>query len=640
LGTAEHRAVAREAVRKSLVLLKNNDAVLPVARNAKILVAGKSADSLSNQSGGWSITWQGTNNTNADFGGGTTFWEAVKKVSPQATLDISRDGALADASYDVALVVVGERPYAEGPGDIGKTQTLEMASLYSEDLALLTALRNKGVKKIVTVLYSGRPLYANKELNLSDAFVAAWLPGTEGEGLTDVLFRNDDGSVHHDFHGKLSYSWPKSPCQATVNKGDANYEPLFAYGYGLTYAQPQAVGVLDAPTQEHGCGVTPGEGGTATIPLSLFEGGNMDKWVMRLGASSNWGGIDVVQGTNDVTSLQPNEIRANPVDFGGRQWAAVRAVWSGTGQIYMQMQNGAEDRDLRSYFNAEGAVVFETKVDVAPASEVNLSMHCHHPCQGEVKITQTLRDLAGTGWRELAVPLKCFKTMNFELVNTPFLLYTEGELDLTLANIRWEPNRAGNVSCDQTGPGNTVISLSEDRAVYENGISDSALFNAPGGWTADSPGAVTVDPAFDTEGEKVIDVKLVGFQKPKSNGGVALSLKSPNVFDATPIATTGGVEFEVRVLDYGETTQDFWVKMVCQRNAGACSTGDLTTLVGRPAVGTWKTVQIPFAHASYATGWDLKQISSVLEILPAWGDQAGNIHFQLRNVRIKKQLVQ
>jgi beta-glucosidase len=640
VGTAEDRAVAREAVRKSLVLLKNNDNTLPVARTAKVLVAGKSADSLSNQSGGWSLTWQGTNNVNADFGGGTTFWQAVQKIAPQATLDTSTDGALADSSYDVALVVIGETPYAEGQGDIGKNKTLELAQLRPEDTALLASLRVKGVKKIVTVLYSGRPLYTNKELNQSDAFVAAWLPGTEGDGMADVLFRKEDGSINHDFHGKLSYSWPKAPCQVSINKGDAGYDPLFAYGHGLTYAQSQPVGTFAETTQTHGCGMTPGGGGTATTPLPLFEGGNQDNWVMRLGAPSNWGGTDVLLGTSNTTSLGANEISATPVDYGGRQWAAVHTVWSGTGQLYMQNQNGNVGRDLQPYLNANGALVFETKVDVAPAEQVNLSMHCIYPCLGEIQLTNTLRDLAGKGWKELAVPLSCFPSLDFTNVNSPFLLYTSGALDLTLANIRWEPNRAGNVSCTGTGSANVITSITDDRDVYVNGLSDSALFATPNGWTAGGSGSVTLDPAFDAgSGEKVIDVRMTGLKESGGNGGIALGLKTPNLMDVTPIANTGGVEFELRVLDYGATTQDFWVKIVCQRNAGACATGDLKTLVGHPEVGTWKTVRIPFSDASYQASWDKTQVSSVLEMLPAWDDQAGNIHFQLRNVRIKKQLV-
>ncbi|WP_306819035.1 glycoside hydrolase family 3 protein [Archangium lipolyticum] len=642
VGTAENRAVAREAVRKSLVLLKNNGGTLPLSRTAKVLVAGKSADSLSNQSGGWSITWQGTDTTNADFGGGTTLWRAIQKIAPNATLDTSADGAKADATYDAAVVVIGETPYAEGQGDIGRTKTLELARLRPEDYTLLQSLKAKGVKKIVTVLFSGRPLYTNKELNVSDAFVAAWLPGTEGEGMTDVLFRKDDGSIDYDFHGKLSYSWPKAPCQVSLNKGDANYDPLFAYGYGLTYAQPQELGALEETTQTHGCSMTPGGGGTTDVPLSLFDRANQDDWVMRIGAPSNWGGIDVAQSTSNTTSLAPNELSVTPVDDqGGIQWAAVNVKFSGTGQVYMQNKNGNVGRDLQSYLNSNGALVFSVKVNVAPAAQVNLSAHCIYPCLGEIQLTAPLRNLEGKGWNELAVPLSCFEQtgLDFSNVNSPFLLYTTATLDLVLANIRWEPNRAGNVSCTGGEPPPAPIAITGDKDVYVNGISDTALFATPNGWTSGTTGTLTVTPDFDIGGgEKVIDVDMKGLKEGGGNGGFAFGLKEPNLMDVTAIAETGGVQFELRVLDYGATTQDFWVKSICNRKPDSCATGDLKNLVGHPEVGTWTTVKMPFSDPSYPASWDKTKVSSVMEMLPAWGDQGGNIHFQLRNIRIKKQL--
>ncbi|EPX61821.1 Periplasmic beta-glucosidase [Cystobacter fuscus DSM 2262] len=641
IGTAENRAVAREAVRKSLVLLKNNGGTLPLARSAKVLVAGKSADNLSNQSGGWSITWQGTDNTNADFGGGTTLWEAIRKIAPNAKLDTSADGAQADASYDVAVVVIGETPYAEGNGDIGKTKTLELARLRPEDYTLLQSLKAKGVKKIVTVLFSGRPLYTNKELNVSDAFVAAWLPGTEGEGLTDVLFRKADGTIDHDFHGKLSFSWPKASCQVSINKGDANYDPLFAYGYGLTYAQTQELGAFEEKTQTNGCGVEPGDGSTTNLPLTLFERGNQDDWVMRIGAPSNWGGIDVRQGTSNTTSLAPNEISVTPVDDeGGLQWAAVNVKFSGTGQVYMQNKNGNEGRNLQPYLNSKGALVFAVKVNTAPSAQVNLSTHCIYPCQGEIQITETLKGLAGKGWSELAVPLQCFadKGLDFGLVNSPFLLYTSDTLDVTLASIRWEPNRAGNVSCTSTPPV-TPIAITDDKDAYVNGVSDTALFATPNAWTSGTTGTVTLNPAFDIGGgEKVIDVVMSGLKEGGGNGGIAFGVKDPNLLDVSAIAETGGVQFEVRVLDYGQTTQDFWVKSVCDRKPDSCTTGDLKNLLGHPAVGSWTTVKMPFSSSAYPATWNKTKVSAVFEMLPAWGDQGGNIHFQVRNVRIKKQL--
>ncbi|HYH97651.1 exo 1,3/1,4-beta-D-glucan glucohydrolase [Hyalangium sp.] len=638
LGTAEHRAVAREAVRKSLVLLKNNGSTLPLARAAKVLVAGKSADSLQNQTGGWSLTWQGTGNANADFGGGTTVWQAIQKISPTATLDTSPDGALGDASYDAAIVVIGETPYAEGQGDIGNTKTLELAKLRPEDLTLINGLKARGVKKIVTVLFSGRPLYANKELNRSDAFVAAWLPGTEGDGVAEVLFRKEDGSVHFDFTGKLSYSWPKAACQTSLNRGDASYDPLYAYGYGMTYATSQEQGALDEASPEVGCGVD-GGGGTTTIPMAVFERDNQDPWVMRIGAPSNWGGVDVLQSTSSTTQTPAGELTVTPVDDrNGLQWAAVRATWNNaTGQLYMQSANSNDVRALQAYLNSGGALVFDARVSTPPTGSVKARVDCVYPCGGEIDVTQALNALPVNTWTEVAIPLQCFsqKGADFSTVNTPMLIFTEGSMELSVANIRWEPNKPGNVSCD--GSSGSTTPITDDKDAYVNGVVDTTLFGNPSSWSYGT-GSVTVNPALDTAEGKVIDVVFNNVTDGGGNGGFAFSAKDPILLDVSSIATTGGIRFELKVLDYGNTTQDFWVKLVCNRKPDSCATGDLKTLIGRPAVGTWTTVKIPFANPGYASGWDVTRLSSVLELLPAWDDQRGTIHFQLRSIRIVKQL--
>ncbi|MCW7539131.1 exo 1,3/1,4-beta-D-glucan glucohydrolase [Aquabacterium sp. A7-Y] len=448
VGSAEHRATAREAVRKSLVLLKNNAQTLPLARNAKLLVAGKSADSLENQTGGWSLSWQGTGNSNADFGGGTTVWGAIRKIAPNAELDTSADGTKADSSHDAAIVVIGETPYAEGNGDLGKSKTLELAKLRPEDLALIESLKAKGVKKIVTLLMSGRPLYVNKELNRSDAFVAAWLPGTEGDGVADVLFKTAAGAVHHDFSGKLSYSWPRSACQVSLNRGDASYDPLYAYGYGMRYAEPRDQPAYDEASPEVGCGIENG-GGTADQPLSLFAGGmNEAGWSLRLGAPSHWGVPVALAGTT-VTSTPGGEISTLPVDDrGGIQWAAVKATWhNNTGEIFTE--HPGEALDLLAYANSNGALVFDLKVLTPPSSTVTLRVDCGYPCTGAIDATAAMKSAPVGEWKELAIPLSCFADQGADLtaVNKAFLLSSSGTLELAIAGIRWEPNKTANVSC-------------------------------------------------------------------------------------------------------------------------------------------------------------------------------------------------
>jgi beta-glucosidase len=220
-GSAAHRLVARECVRQSLVLLKNEHKTLPLSKKlARIHVGGKSADDLGNQCGGWTIDWQGKSGNVTT--GGTTILTAIQNTVSQATkVTFAKDGTGAGGA-DVGIVVVGETPYAEGRGD------REDLTLAAEDLTAISNMKQAGIP-VVVVLVSGRPMIINDALRQCDAFLAAWLPGTEGEGVTDVLFGDYRPS------GKLSFSWPRSMAQLPINIGDTNYDPLFKYGFGLRY---------------------------------------------------------------------------------------------------------------------------------------------------------------------------------------------------------------------------------------------------------------------------------------------------------------------------------------------------------------------------------------------------------------------
>ena len=249
-GSAAHRAVAKRAVRESLVLLKNADAVLPLAPGRRILVAGKNAHDLGHQCGGWTLSWQGESGN--DTLQGTSIWEGIRALASTARLSADLGGAEADpARHDVAIVVIGEKPYAEGFGDIRAgeqavvetgsmvqglinplgpyAESLELSRTHPEDLACIQRIAAKGVP-VVTVLISGRPLVVNAELAASTAFVAAWLPGTEGRGIAEVLLGR------HGFSGRLPLPWPRR----ADTTGDAG-EPLFPAGYGLATAANGAV---------------------------------------------------------------------------------------------------------------------------------------------------------------------------------------------------------------------------------------------------------------------------------------------------------------------------------------------------------------------------------------------------------------
>jgi beta-glucosidase len=219
-GSREHREVARRAVRESLVLLKNEKRALPLSRQAaRIHVAGKSADDLGNQCGGWTITWQGKSGAPTT---GTTVLAAIRDtVSKQTKVTFSIDGSGA-AGADAGVVVVGETPYAEWFGD------RRDLALSKDDQEAIASVKKAGMP-VVVVLLSGRPMIINDALPMADAFVAAWLPGTEGQGVADVLFGDYKPT------GKLAFTWPRSTAQIPINLGDASYDPLFPYGFGLSY---------------------------------------------------------------------------------------------------------------------------------------------------------------------------------------------------------------------------------------------------------------------------------------------------------------------------------------------------------------------------------------------------------------------
>ncbi|MBN2442450.1 MAG: glycoside hydrolase family 3 C-terminal domain-containing protein [Spirochaetales bacterium] len=217
VGSAAHRAVAREAVRKSLVLLKNEN-VLPLSGNSgSIFVAGKNADNMGNQCGAWTISWQGES---GDITPGTTILEGIRETVTGARVTYNQSGSGA-AGHDVAIVVIGETPYAEGRGydtDLSLTQ---------DDISVLNNVYSAHIPVIV-VLVSGRPMIVTNQIDNWDGFVAAWLPGTEGRGVADVLFGD------YDFTGKLPCTWPRTMSQIPINVGDSSYDPLFAYNYGLS----------------------------------------------------------------------------------------------------------------------------------------------------------------------------------------------------------------------------------------------------------------------------------------------------------------------------------------------------------------------------------------------------------------------
>jgi beta-glucosidase len=229
IGSQAHKDVARRAVRESAVLLRNEGSVLPIPETARVHVAGSGADSLARQCGGWTVDWQGlgTNSKAPGVSTGTTILKGIQAIGGSANVTYSQDGSGVPTGATHLVVVLSEATYAEGKGD---TTDLDLASR-TPDVPVLQAARASGLP-VVAVILSGRPLIIEPYLDLADAWLAAWLPGSEADALADVLFGRYAPT------GKLGHTWPKTMAQIPINVGDADYEsdpPLFPFGYGLTY---------------------------------------------------------------------------------------------------------------------------------------------------------------------------------------------------------------------------------------------------------------------------------------------------------------------------------------------------------------------------------------------------------------------
>lgn len=406
LGGEEHRALAREAVRESLVLLKNSGGLLPLKPGATILVAGDGADNLSKQTGGWTLSWQGTGTKRSDFPNAQSIWEGIDaEVRAAGGLAVlSPDGRYAKKP-DVAIVVFGEEPYAEFQGD-----RPDVGYDDAKSLALLRSLKADGVPT-VSVFLSGRAMWVNPFLNASDAFVAAWLPGSEGGGVADMLFGKAD------FSGKLPYSWPKASDQTAVNVGDADYDPLFAFGFGLTLADKGDLALL-AETRASVAAVDPGV---------LFAAGKPGS------------GRRLLLGAPGTLSTNPGPelIEARGADRAAQE-DSVRLRWTGAGPAVAAIVQDVP-ADLSRQSNGDLALELEVRVDAPPSADVSLLMGCGASCAGGFPLRAMLAEAAkSTKWTRIAIPLRCFEKAGVDMtrVETPLSIATSGTLDLVLSSAR------------------------------------------------------------------------------------------------------------------------------------------------------------------------------------------------------------
>lgn len=405
LGAPEHRAIAREAVRKSLVLLKDQRGVLPIRPGTHILVAGDAADDIGRQSGGWTLTWQGTDVTNANFPGATSIWKGIDEAvtAVGGSTELVPDGAYRKKP-DAAIVVFGETPYAEFQGDL---KTLQLRPELRAPFATMQKLKAAGIP-VIAVMISGRPLFMNPELNIADAFVAAWLPGSEGGGVADVLVAGKDGKPRFGFSGKLPTAWP-----ATAR---ADGPVLFPFGYGLGLKDRA---IWTALSEDPG--------------VETVDSGNV--WFARGVPAASWS-LRVLDGAGDTTRITSVPAAAlggrvtvtatnHIVQEGARQFA----ITGGPATIEVSSHAPVE---LTRESNGDLLLVATIRVDQPPKRPAMLLFN-------RTAIPFAAMSVAPAGeWRSYGVPLKCFAAKGADMtkVETPFRLTTDGAARFSLAEVR------------------------------------------------------------------------------------------------------------------------------------------------------------------------------------------------------------
>ncbi len=410
LGHPKHIALARQAVRESLVLLKNNNRLLPLNPKQHIGIIGDAAKKISSQTGGWTITWQGRENLNSDFVNVNSIYEALKKtiLSSGGTVEFSNNGKFTK-DPDVVIGVFGEEPYAEMLGDL---KDVSFAATDPKFLPLLEAMNAQSIPT-VSIFLSGRPLVVNRQLNASDAFIAAWLPGSAVEGIADVIFTKDD-EIHHDFTGKLSYSWPKTKDQSVLNFTDSIYDPLFPYGYGLSYSSNIETPRIQITNNDSKLDLVNVFLGTASIPGKEFI-------VTKAGPEF------VLQ--DDFVSNN-DKIKITRFDY-QRQDDAKNVVFK-------------EDQSLQAFgISAESHVNLSTmkspfyeiimRVNSLSNPSLYFSVGCGNNCRGSIELPTKLM----TDWSTINIPLSCLEKDGLDKtkIQVRGLFLSEEEINFDLNSI-------------------------------------------------------------------------------------------------------------------------------------------------------------------------------------------------------------
>lgn len=415
LGLPEHRAIARQAVRESMVLLKNNGQLLPLDAASTVLVVGDGANSISKASGGWTLSWQGTGHSNDEFPNGESILNGIQEVVEKAggKVIFSAEGEQGIAA-DVVIAVYGEDPYAEFQGD---RSNLDFEP-NGFDVETLASYQEQGIP-VVSVFLSGRPLWTNPEINVSDAFVAAWLPGSEGGGVSDLLFQTNPS---YDFTGTLSFSWPSS---AVVSD---EHEALFELGYGLTYSSKESL---------------------ETLPeLSGLENsaiGNSNEFYSKGAPVEPWG---LWLSSGDLEK----QIASYPTSVGGlivsktdhqAQEDALRIQWTQPSEDYFRIST-TDAVDLSRESNGAMELSFSAKSFGNAPAVISVGL-----CEAGSGCETNLEINLSSDWDSYGLSLSCFEDLGVDVSNLGSILALKASevSDIGLSNVRLMADVDARKSC-------------------------------------------------------------------------------------------------------------------------------------------------------------------------------------------------
>ena len=437
IGDNKHRAIARQAVRESIVLLKNNNNTLPIKSGKHILVIGDSANKITKHMGGWTITWQGRENQNSEFPNSKSIFEAIK-------LKAENNGGSAEFSNssdyekkpDVVIFVYGEDPYAEGDGD------RKHIFYENQDKRFLKYMREIADKKIpsVSLFISGRPLIVNEEINLSDSFVQLWLPGTAIEGITDVIFTNKNNEINYDFKGKLSYSWPKFSYQTKLNYGDEEYDPLFPYGFGLTYADENyrdSINIKETVPQRDEITLFLGSAYPSYKEIISYYDSDKNEQIYE-GISA-----DIYKNEKAGILISKFDYKkqddAKRIDFGKKNTMKFWEISSGSSEDLSYMKNGSLELILKpqSLSDKKIELVIQCSKNV---NQINISGT--KECYKAFDLSNLLKDESLGVWKKITMPFSCLNNDSFEIssITSRAKLATSGDWVVDIHSIKYLNN--------------------------------------------------------------------------------------------------------------------------------------------------------------------------------------------------------